>query len=70
MNFTLKILKFFSAKWKFKIQKKPILIYDGAGNSKKILSQIISEKKINVFFNRGEEINISILLKVLFFKGF
>lgn len=70
MNLTSKILKLFSAKWKFKIQKKPILIYDGEGNSKKKLSQIISEKKINVFYNRGEEINILILLKVLFLKGF
>ena len=70
MNLIFKILKFFSAKWRFKIKKKPILIYDGAGNSKKNLSQIISEKKINVFFNRGEEINMFILLKVLFLKGF
>ena len=70
MNLIYIIQKFLYAKWKFKIHKKPILLYDGTGNSPKNLSKIISQKKFNIFYNRGEEINLTILFISILKNGF
>lgn len=70
MNLFYIIQKFLFARWKFKIFKKPILLYDGTGNSAENLSQIISRKKFDVFYNRGEEINLTILFLSILKNGF
>ena len=70
MNLFYIIQKFLFARWKFKIFKKPILLYDGTGNSPENLSQIISRKKFDVFYNRGEEINLTILFLSILKNGF
>lgn len=67
MNFNkiyhfLKILVF--SKWDFKLPKqKPIMIYDGVKNPFK---KYFKSNQYNIFFRRGENINLLILIECLF----
>lgn len=55
---------FFNSKWSFSPpRQKKILIYDGELNPFK---QYFKEKDYNIFFRRGEEINLYLISKMIF----
>ena len=59
---------FITAKWIFKYPvKKDILLYDGIKNPFK---NNINKKKFNIYYRRGEQINIPILAQCFFFYKF
>ena len=54
---------FFNSKWRFLPPKaKKILIYDGDNNP---FNNYFSKKNFNIFYRRGEEINIFLVLRAL-----
>ena len=54
---------FFNSKWRFLPPKaKKILIYDGDNNP---FNNYFSKKNLNIFYRRGEEINIFLVLRAL-----
>ena len=66
-----KLINFFLFyKWKFLCKENHFLLFDGSGKAIKNLKSIIPNKKFAVLYNRGEEINISVLIRTILINGF
>lgn len=66
-----KIINFFLySKWKFTCDNNYYLLFDGAGKAIKNLKSILKNRKFSILYNRGEEINILVLIRTLFINGF
>ncbi len=66
MNLNKAINFLLFSKWKFFYKEKYFLLFDGFRDSKRKLSNILSNQNFSVLYTRGEEINFSIFLSALF----
>ena len=66
MNLNKAINFLLFSKWKFFYKEKYFLLFDGFRDSKRKLSNILSNQNFSVLYTRGEEINFSIFLCTFF----